>query len=135
MISAPPRPVASEPGVRAVVEGYLQALKLRDVEMVCSFFADSARLETPVGQWQGKQAIREFYTSLFNTFPRYEIQPRAIFVSRDEVSVLWTAQGTLASPPRGVSFPGSSYFALTGMQFRQVRVYYDVGDLSRKMIS
>ena len=108
--SAAPRapvsaPATDESGVRAVVEGIIEADNARDLERVLRHYADDAVLmppnEPPV---RGKPAIRPRYEELFAKFaPAIVVNIDTIEIERDLAIVSGRNGGSLAALDGGGS--------------------------------
>lgn len=116
-----------------MVERYIQCFHNRDVEGLASLFATGAALTNPLGSYQGRDAVRQFYSDLFASYHSYHLEQLRFSVYGDEVSLQWYAEGQLFSREGSVGIPGSSYFLVRGGPIQRLKVYYDAAQLQRQL--
>ncbi len=116
-----------------MVERYIQCFHNRDEEGLVSLFATDAELTNPLGSYQGREAVRQFYGDLFSSYSSYRLSQLRFSVAGDEVSLQWYAEGQLFSGEGLVRIPGSSYYFIRSGQIQRPKVYYDAAQLQRQM--
>lgn len=84
-----------------VFNHHVQALGAEDVAATVMDYAETARVITPVGVAQGKDAIGKLFADLFQTLPKARWNVKTTFV--DNILFLeWTADSDKASVSDGV---------------------------------
>ncbi|MEE9202192.1 MAG: nuclear transport factor 2 family protein [Dehalococcoidia bacterium] len=122
-----------EAEARQVVERYIHYLHNRDEEGLASLFATGSVLTNPLGSYQGREAVRQFYGDLFSSYRSYHLGQLRFSVGGDEVSLQWYAEGQPSFQEGPVGMPGCSYFLIRGGQIQQLKVYYDAAQLQRQL--
>jgi hypothetical protein len=100
---------------------------------VASLFATDAVLTNPLGSFQGRGAVRQFYGDLFSSYRSYHLGQLRFSAAGDEVSLQWYAVGQPFAGGGSVGIPGSSYFLVRGGQIQQLKVYYDAARLQQRL--
>ncbi|GAC1401559.1 MAG: nuclear transport factor 2 family protein [Ktedonobacteraceae bacterium] len=84
-----------------VFEHHAQSLGKEDLDATVLDYAETASLITPSGVMRGKDAIRQFFTGVFQTLPHAKWNVKPIFA--DNILFLeWTADSEPASVSDGV---------------------------------
>ncbi len=94
-------PKLSQRTPQQVFEHHVQALGAEDVAATVMDYAETARVITPSGITQGKDAIGKLFAGLFRTLPKAKWGVKTTYV--DNILFLeWTADSALASVTDGV---------------------------------
>ncbi len=84
-----------------VFEHHVQALGAEDLEGILLDYPETARVITPAGVAQGKDAIREVFTRLIHDVPKAKWELKTTFTG-DILFLEWTADSAQANIPDGV---------------------------------
>jgi steroid Delta-isomerase len=97
--------------ISRAVRAYFLAIRAMDPEAVAGTFAEDGTTYDPVGSpgVTGREAIREFFSSIFKNFKSAALTEDSIFVAGDGAAVKWTGKGTSANG-KNVNFEGIDMF-------------------------
>lgn len=84
-----------------VFQHHVEALGAEDVAATVQDYAETARVITPAGVKQGKEAIGTFFADLFQTLPKAQWNVKTIY-SDNVLFLEWTADSNRASVSDGV---------------------------------
>jgi steroid delta-isomerase len=77
----------------------------------------------------GREAIREFFSSILKNFKSVALNEDSIFVAGDGAAVKWTGKGTSANG-RNVNFEGIDVFEVDADgKIRTVRAYWNPAEM------
>lgn len=102
-----------------------------DPELIASTFAEDATTYDPVDSpgITGRDAIREFFTSIYKNFKSVALTEDSIFVAGDGAAVKWTGKGTSANG-KNVNFEGIDVFEVDADgKIRTVRAYWNPAEM------
>ena len=117
--------------VSRVVRAYFLAIRAMDPEAIASTFADDGTTYDPVGSAgvTGREAIREFFSSIFKNFKSAALTEDSIFVAGDGAAVKWTGKGTSANG-KNVNFEGIDVFEVdVDGKIRTIRAYWNPAEM------
>ena len=102
-----------------------------DADAVANTFAEDGTTYDPVGSEgvTGRDAIREFFSSIYKNFKSVALTEDAIFVAGTGAAVKWTGKGTSANG-KNVNFEGIDVFEIdTDGKIRTVRAYWNPAEM------
>ena len=102
-----------------------------DPELIVSTFAEDATTYDPVDSpgITGRDAIREFFTSIYKNFKNVTLTEDSIFVAGDGAAVKWTGKGTSANG-KNVNFEGIDVFEVNADgKIQTVRAYWNPAEM------
>ncbi len=88
--------------MEAVINHHLSAFGDANIEEIMKDYTEDSQLFTPEGALQGKEAIRNFFVTVFNLVPKgssFEIKQK--FVSDDIAYIAWSCESTFVDIPLG----------------------------------
>src|SRR6185503_13896755 len=99
--------------ISRAVRAYFLAIRAMDPEAIASTFAEDGTTYDPVGSAgvTGREAIREFFTSIFKNFKSAALTEDSIFVAGNGAAVKWTGKGTSINGGN-VNFEGIDVFEI-----------------------
>src|ERR1044071_9035227 len=95
------------------VRAYFLAIRAMDPDAFANTFAEDGTTFDPVGTpaVSGRDAIREFLTSICKNFKSVGLTEEAVFVAGDGAAVKWTGRGT-STNGKEVKFEGIDVFEI-----------------------
>ena len=102
-----------------------------DPEAIASTFAEDGTTHDPVGSAgvTGRDAIREFFSSIFKNFKSAALTEDSIFVAGNGAAVKWTGKGTSANG-KNVNFEGIDVFEVDADgKIRTIRAYWNPAEM------
>ena len=102
-----------------------------DPDAIASTFAEDGTTYDPVGSQgvTGRDAIREFFSSIYKNFKNVTLTEDSIFVAGDGAAVKWTGKGTSANG-KSVNFEGIDVFEVdVNGKIRTVRAYWNPAEM------
>ena len=93
--------------IARVVRAYFLAIRAMDPEAFANSFAEDGSTRDPVGTppVTGRNAIRDFLTSICQNFKTVSLDEDSIFIAGNGAAVKWSGKGTSANG-REVRFEG-----------------------------
>ena len=94
-----------------------------------------------IGEFQGREAIREFYDEMFRAFPDFEIRVERIIGDDSGAAVRWVASGTFTGAPfqgirptgRRIELPGVDYMEISDGLITRNTIFYDGAAFAREI--
>jgi steroid delta-isomerase-like uncharacterized protein len=94
-----------------------------------------------IGEFRGRDAIREFYEEMFRAFPDFEIRVERIIADDAGAAVRWVATGTFTGKPfqgiqptgRRIELPGVDYMEISDGLIRRNTIFYDGASFAREI--
>ena len=117
--------------ISRAVRAYFLAIRAMDPEAIASTFAEDGTTYDPVGSEgvTGRDAIREFFSSIYKNFKNVTLTEDSIFVAGDGAAVKWTGKGTSANG-KNVNFEGIDVFEVDADgKIRTVRAYWNPAEM------
>ena len=117
--------------ISRAVRAYFLAIRAMDAEAIANTFAEDGTTYDPVGSpgFTGRDAIREFFSSIFKNFKSVALTEDSIFVAGDGAAVKWTGKGTSANG-KNVNFEGIDVFEVNADgKIRTVRAYWNPAEM------
>ena len=117
--------------ISRAVRAYFLAIRAMDPELIASTFAEDATTYDPVGSAgvTGREAIREFFTSIYKNFKSVALTEDSIFVAGNGAAVKWTGKGTSANG-KNVNFEGIDVFEVDADgKIRTIRAYWNPAEM------
>lgn len=102
-----------------------------DAEAFANTFAEDGTTYDPAGSEgiTGRDAIREFLTSICKNFKSVALTEDSIFVAGDGAAVKWTGKGTSATG-KNVNFEGIDVFEINADgKIQSVRAYWNPAEM------
>ena len=102
-----------------------------DPEAIASTFAEDGTTYDPVGSkgLTGRDAIREFFSSIYKNFKSVALTEDSIFVAGGGAAVKWTGKGT-STNGKNVNFEGIDVFEVDADgKIRTVRAYWNPAEM------
>jgi steroid delta-isomerase len=99
--------------ISRAVRGYFLAIRAMDADAFANSFAEDGTTYDPVSTpgITGRDAIREFLSSICKNFKSVGLTEDHVFVAGDGAAVKWTGQGT-SSGGKEVRFEGIDVFEI-----------------------
>lgn len=110
---------------RALVEHQARAWERADVDAVLADFAPDGVLISPMGRWQGHQALREIVGAFFATGVTVTIAITRVLLDGDTGAAEWTWDETNPATGHHHSVDDGIIFVLDGEKLRYWREYFD----------
>ena len=117
--------------ISRAVRAYFLAIRSMDADAVASTFAEDGTTYDPVGSEgvTGREAIREFFSSIYKNFKSVALNEDSIFVAGNGAAVKWTGKGTSANGTN-VNFEGIDVFEVDADgKIRTVRAYWNPAEM------
>jgi steroid delta-isomerase-like uncharacterized protein len=123
---------------RAIFEG----LAVKDMGVIDRFVHPEAVDDfVAIGEFHGRESIRQFFAELFTAFPEFEMDVERIVASDTAAVVQWRASGTFTGGPflgieptgRRVEIRGVDVMEIEGGQVRHNTIYYDGNAFARQV--
>ena len=117
--------------ISRAIRAYFLAIRAMDPEAIASTFAEDGTTYDPVGSAgvTGREAIREFFSSIFKNFKSAALTEDSIFVAGDGAAVKWTGKGTSANG-KNVNFEGIDVFEVDADgKIRTIRAYWNPAEM------
>lgn len=94
-----------------------------------------------IGEFRGRDAIREFYGEMFRAFPDFEIHAERIIADDAGAAVRWVATGTFCGEPfqgieptgRRIELRGVDYMEISDGLIRRNTIFYDGASFAREI--
>ncbi len=121
---------------------YLEGWQTRNADMILSACADDIVFdESPSPEpVRGKQAFREYLTSLFEAFPDLTIEATNVTPAAEQVWAEWVMKGTqrgdlMGIPAKGkrMELRGCSVFVIRDGKLAGERLYWDAATLQQQL--
>lgn len=99
--------------ISRAVRGYFLAIRAMDADAFANSFAEDGTTCDPIGAPPivGRDAIREFLTSICKNFKSVSLAEDSVFVAGNGAAVKWTGKGTSANG-KEVKFEGIDVFEI-----------------------
>jgi steroid delta-isomerase len=113
------------------VRAYFLAIRAMDAEAFANTFAEDGTTFDPVGApgITGRDAIREFLTSICKNFSSVGLTEESVFVAGNGAAVKWIGKGTSASG-KEVNFDGIDVFEINADgKIQTVRAYWNPAEM------
>jgi steroid delta-isomerase-like uncharacterized protein len=121
---------------REVSDRYTDLINAHDAEAIGALYADDGVLNDPSGEYQGLEAIVQYWEGFFQAFPDISVRHEFQAESGDTAITEWTASGTndgsLETPEgavpatgRRVTIRGADAITVRNGRITSHRVYYD----------
>jgi len=117
--------------ISRAVRAYFLAIRAMDAEAFANTFAEDGTTSDPVGTAAitGREAIREFLTSICKNFKSVGLTEESIFVAGNGAAVKWTGHGTSATG-KEVKFEGIDVFEVNADgKIQTVRAYWNPAEM------
>lgn len=117
--------------VSHAVRAYFLAIRAMDAEAFANTFAENGTTFDPVGTppISGRDAIREFLTSICKNFKSVGLNEEAVFVAGNGAAVKWIGRGTSATG-KDVKFEGIDVFEINADgKIQTVRAYWNPAEM------
>jgi steroid delta-isomerase len=117
--------------ISRAVRAYFLAIRAMDAEAFANTFAEDGTTFDPVGTpaIAGRDAIREFLTSICRNFKSVGLMEESIFVAGNGAAVKWMGRGTSATG-KEVKFEGIDVFEVNADgKIRTVRAYWNPAEM------
>jgi len=117
--------------ISRAVRAYFLAIRAMDAEAFANTFAEDGTTSDPVGTAAitGREAIREFLTSICQNFKSVGLTEESIFVAGNGAAVKWTGHGTSATG-KEVKFEGIDVFEVNADgKIQTVRAYWNPAEM------
>jgi len=117
--------------ISRTVRAYFLAIRAMDATAFANTFAEDGTTYDPVGSEgiTGRDAIREFLTSICANFKSVSLTEDSIFVAGDGAAVKWTGKGT-STTGKNVNFEGIDIFEINpDGKIRTVRAYWNPAEM------
>jgi steroid delta-isomerase len=117
--------------ISRAVRGYFLAIRAMDAEAFANSFAEDGTTTDPVGTPSivGRDAIREFLSSICKNFKSVSLTEDSIFVAGNGAAVKWTGKGTSANG-KEVKFEGIDIFEIDpDGKIQNVRAYWNPAEM------
>jgi len=94
-----------------------------------------------IGEFRGRDAVREFFAEMFAAFPDFEFTVERVAADSDAVAVKWHAHATFSGgrfqgiEPTGsrVLIRGCDFFEIEDGRIRRNTIYYDGASFARQI--
>lgn len=117
--------------ISRAVRAYFLAIRAMDAEAFANTFAEDGTTFDPVGTpgIRGRDAIREFLTSICKNFESVGLTEESVFVAGNGAAVKWTGWGTSASG-KEVKFEGIDVFEINeDGKIQTVHAYWNPAEM------
>ena len=117
--------------ISRAVRAYFLAICAMDADAFANTFAEDGTTFDPAGApgITGREAIREFLTSICKNFTSVGLTEEAVFVAGNGAAVKWTGRGTSASG-KEVKFDGIDVFEINeDGKIQTVRAYWNPAEM------
>ena len=117
--------------ISRAVRAYFLAIRAMDAEAFANTFAEDGTTFDPVGTpgITGRDAIREFLTSICKNFESVGLTEESVFVAGNGAAVKWTGRGTSASG-KEVKFEGIDVFEINeDGKIQTVHAYWNPAEM------
>jgi len=132
--------MADQQDLKRMIDEFVDDFNRHDLDKLVDCYADDCvRVDPLTGKLTGKDAIRGFYTTLFQGFPDCKLRADNVLASADTVAVEWTFTGTNTGkfPPfenwtptgKSVELDGASFYNLRDGKIAVERVHTDYGSM------
>jgi len=113
------------------VRAYFLAIRAMDADAFANTFAEDGTTYDPVGTpgVTGREAIREFLTSICKNFKSVGLTEESVFVAANGAAVKWKGRGTSATG-KEVNFEGIDVFEVNeDGKIQTVRAYWNPAEM------
>jgi steroid delta-isomerase-like uncharacterized protein len=123
-----------------VAEAALTSFAARDPDLVAAnAHPDCVDDVVAIGEFRGREAIRDFYDEMFRAFPDFEIHVEQIISDEVGAAVRWVAAGTFSGGPfqgieptgRRVELRGVDYMEISEGLISRNTIFYDGASFAR----
>ena len=117
--------------ISRVVRNYFLAIRAMDAEAFANCFAEDGTTFDPAGTpaISGRDAIREFLTSICKNFKSVGLTEESVFVAGNGAAVKWIGKGTSATG-KDVTFEGIDVFEINEEgKIQTVRAYWNPAEM------
>ena len=117
--------------ISRAVRAYFLAIRAMDADAFANTFAEDGTTFDPVGTpaITGRDAIREFLTSICKNFKSVGLTEESVFVAGSGAAVKWTGQGT-SGTGKEVKFEGIDVFEVNeDGKIQTVRAYWNPSEM------
>jgi len=117
--------------ISRAVRAYFLAIRAMDAEAFANTFAEDGTTFDPVGApgITGRDAIREFLTSICRSFKSVGLTEESVFVAGNGAAVKWTGRGTSATG-KDVNFEGIDVFEVNeDGKIQTVHAYWNPAEM------
>jgi len=117
--------------ISRAVRAYFLAIRAMDAEAFANTFAEDGTTFVPVGTpgITGRDAIREFLTSICKNFTSVGLTEESVFVAGNGAAAKWTGRGTSVTG-KEVKFEGIDLFEINeDGKIQTVRAYWNPAEM------
>ena len=117
--------------ISRAVRAYFLAIRAMDADAFANTFAEGGTTFDPVGTpgITGRDAIREFLTSICKNFKTVGLTEESVFVAGNGAAVKWSGKGTSATG-KEVKFEGIDIFEVNEAgRIETVRAYWNPAEM------
>ncbi|HXT61722.1 MAG TPA: SgcJ/EcaC family oxidoreductase [Pyrinomonadaceae bacterium] len=117
--------------ISRAVRAYFLAIRAMDAEAFANTFAEDGTTYDPVGSpaISGRDAIREFLTSICKNFKSVGLTEESVFVAGNGAAVKWIGNGT-STTGKEVKFEGIDVFEVNDDgKIQTVRAYWNPAEM------
>ena len=117
--------------ISRAIRAYFLAIRAMDADAFANTFAEDGTTYDPVGSEgvTGRDAIREFLSSICANFKSVALTEDSIFVAGNGAAVKWTGKGT-SKNGKNVNFEGIDVFEVDADgKIRTVRAYWNPAEM------
>jgi steroid delta-isomerase len=117
--------------ISRAVRAYFLAIRAMDAEAFANTFAEDGTTYDPVGSpaISGRDAIREFLTSICKNFKSVGLTEESVFVAGNGAAVKWIGKGT-STTGKEVKFEGVDVFEVNEEgKIQTVRAYWNPAEM------
>ena len=117
--------------ISRAVRAYFLAIRAMDAEAFANTFAEDGTTFDPVGTpgITGRDAIREFLTSICKNFTSVGLTEESVFVAGNGAAAKWTGRGTSVTG-KEVKFEGIDLFEINeDGKIQTVRAYWNPAEM------
>jgi steroid delta-isomerase len=117
--------------ISRAVRAYFLAIRAMDADAFANMFAEDGTTFDPVGASAitGRDAIREFLTSICKNFKSVGLTEESVFVAGNGAAVKWVGKGTSATG-KEVRFEGIDVFEINADgKIQTLRAYWNPAEM------
>ncbi len=115
--------------LKSLMRGFLEALEEADVDKALSFLTDDVTYVTPVGTFEGQEAVRRYFAWMTETMPDLEIVPTGIDIvtAGDRAAYEHILKGTIRGEK--AEWLAMCAYEFSGEKIRALRTVFDRLDI------
>ena len=128
---------------RDVALGSFEGVRLRDLDQIVADGHPEDYVDdfVAIGEFRGKDAVREFFRELFDAMPDFELAVERVVADETTAAVKWSAHGTFTGAPfqgiqatgKAVQLRGVDFFEVEDGLIRRNTVFYDGASFARQV--